>query len=83
MTMKAADIARYLAIVPTSYDDVRFHHWALGYAIARTVLSSNIYKKISTGVLSILSRWSESCIPLIQGGLVPDFIIRWGIRLQL
>lgn len=83
--MKVVDYARSLSILPTSnhYDDVRPHHLVLGYAMLRFVSSSKIYKKISDKLLNILSDLSEACIPLIHIGLVPDFVIRWGIRLQL
>ncbi len=81
--MRVVEFARFLSIVPGSYDNVRFHHVALGYMITRSFFASVLYTKISEGVLSVLSRFSESCIPLIHRGLVPDFIIRWGIRLQL
>jgi hypothetical protein len=81
--MKVVEIARSLSVVPASYDEVRFHHVALGYAITRSFLSSAIYRKISEGLLGMLSRLSESFIPLIQWGLVPDSVIRAGIRIQL
>ncbi len=81
--MKVVDIARSLSILPTSYDHVRFHHVALGYLLTRSFFTSVLYAKLSERVLSVLSGLSESFIPLIHRGLVPDFIIRWGIRLQL
>jgi hypothetical protein len=83
--MKAVDYARSLSILPSSnsYESVRPHHLALGYAILGLVSSSKIYKKITGRILNILSDLSEACIPLIHLGLVPDFVIRWGIRLQL
>lgn len=81
--MKVVDVARSLSILPTSYDDVRFHHMALVYVVTRSFFTSVLYTKISERVLSVLSGMSESFIPLVHRGLVPDFIIRWGIRLQL
>mmetsp|Transcript_17529 Transcript_17529/g.36037 ORF Transcript_17529/g.36037 Transcript_17529/m.36037 type:complete len:406 (+) Transcript_17529:218-1435(+) len=83
--MKAVDYARSLSILPASnsYDNVRPHHLALGYAILGVLTSSKICKKISGKILNMLSDLSEACIPLIHVGLVPDFVIRWGIRLQL
>ena len=83
--MKVVDYARSLSILPSSnsYDSVRPHHLALGYAIFGWMASSKIYKKISGRILNILSDLSEKCIPLIHLGLIPDFVIRWGIRLQL
>ena len=83
--MKIVDYARSLSILPSSksYDSIRPHHLALAYAILGLVSSSKLYKKVSGKVLNILSDLSEACIPLIHLGLVPDFVIRWGIRLQL
>eukprot|EP00536_Pseudo-nitzschia_multiseries_P010765 jgi/Psemu1/67574/estExt_Genemark1.C_3380043 len=83
--MKIVDYARSLSILPPSgrYDDVRPHHLVLGYALLQCVTSLKIYQKISGRVLNMLSDLSEACIPLIHLGLVPDFVIRWGIRLQL
>jgi len=83
--MKVVDCARSLSILPSSnnYNDVRPHHLVLGYAILGCLTSTKLYKKISGKVLNILSDLSEACIPLIHIGLVPDFVIRWGIRLQL
>ena len=83
--MKIVDHARSLSILPSSnrYDDVLPHHVLLGYAVLRFVSSSKLCKKISGRVLNVLSDLSEACIPLIHMGLVPDFVIRWGIRLQL
>jgi hypothetical protein len=34
-------------------------------------------------MLHVCSGLTEKAIPLIQAGLVPDSIVRWGIRLQL
>mmetsp|Transcript_59537 Transcript_59537/g.66642 ORF Transcript_59537/g.66642 Transcript_59537/m.66642 type:complete len:409 (+) Transcript_59537:45-1271(+) len=86
--MKIVDFSRSLAILPayttpTNYDEIRPHHLVLGYAMIRIVTSSKIYRKVSDKVLNILSDLVESSIPLIHKGLVPDCIIRWGIRLQL
>lgn len=83
--MKIVDCARSLSILPSSksYDDVRPHHLMLGCALLRFVSSSKVCKKIGGKILNALSDLSEACIPLIHLGLVPDFVIRWGIRLQL
>jgi hypothetical protein len=81
--MKVVDFARSLSVLPTSYETVRPHHLALGYAIYGTITSTKAYKKIYGKILNILSDFSETCIPLIHMGLIPDAVIRWGIRLQL
>lgn len=38
---------------------------------------------VSNRLVAALSNLSEKCIPLIHYGLVPDFVIRFGIRVQL
>mmetsp|Transcript_670 Transcript_670/g.1600 ORF Transcript_670/g.1600 Transcript_670/m.1600 type:complete len:405 (-) Transcript_670:370-1584(-) len=83
--MKIVEYARTLSILPSSnrYGDVRPHHLVLGYALLGCVTASKVYKKLSGRVLNMLSDLSESCIPLIHMGLIPDFVVRWGIRLQL
>lgn len=81
--MNLVDISRSLFIIPANYNDVRPHQLALGFAVLRMIASTSIAESISNKVLNWLSQFSERCIPLIQMGFIPDFIIRFGIRLQL
>lgn len=81
--MKIVDYSRSLLTVPERYDQVRPHHLFLGMCGLKILASSKAYRQVSEKILSILSGLTESFIPLIQLGVVPDFIIRWGIRLQL
>jgi cyclopropane-fatty-acyl-phospholipid synthase len=81
--MDLVELSRSLLIVPSKYDQVRPHHVALGLAVMRFLASTSVFQKASESILSFLSKLSESCIPLIHYGLVPDFAIRFGIRLQL
>jgi len=67
---------------PKSYDEIRAHHLALGYAIISILVSSKIYQKMCTKILSLLSITSDFAIPLVYKGFVPDCIIRWGIRVR-
>jgi hypothetical protein len=81
--MNIIDVSRSLSILPISYETCRPHHVVLGLAVLKVITASSIYNKMSEKVLSVLSEFSEKCIPLIYHGLVPDALIRFGIRVQL
>jgi len=81
--MNLVDLSRSLFILPAKYDDVRPHQLALGFAALRLLASTSLVHKLSKKILSFLSQFSEFCIPLIHMGLIPDFVIRFGIRIQL
>lgn len=68
---------------PKSYSDVRAHHVLALYVAWNIFTWSSLYQAITKRGLALLSNVSERCIPLIHRGIVPDFIIRWGIRVQL
>ena len=81
--MNFVEYSRSLLTVPGGYNDVRPHHLVLAAGLFQLATSSTIYRKVSEKILSVMSGLTESFIPLVQLGLVPDFIIRFGIRLQL
>lgn len=81
--MNLVDLSRSLFILPSTYQEVRPHHVGLGLCLIRLVSRSTLVQKVSENILNLLSRFSEQCIPLIHMGLVPDFVIRFGIRIQL
>ncbi len=83
--MKIVDFARSLSILPSSnsYESVRPHHVLLGSLVFGWLGKTKITKKITGKILNMLSDLAEACIPLIHYGLVPDFVIRFGIRIQL
>ena len=81
--MNLVDLSRSLLILPANYDDVRPHHLVLGYSLWKIVASTSILHKASQKILSFLSNFAETCIPLIYSGLIPDFVVRFGIRIQL
>jgi cyclopropane-fatty-acyl-phospholipid synthase len=62
-----------------AYDGVRPHHVLLLLAASRALSATRLYQRVVTA----LSTLSEQCVPLIHAGLVPDVLIRLGIRLQL
>jgi Mycolic acid cyclopropane synthetase len=73
----------FVQILPSSYNDVRFHHAVLLYVGYQTFVTSGLYKIIAKNILSFTSKLTEYAIPLIQYGFIPDFVIRYGIRIQL
>jgi len=81
--MSFLEVGKSLLVVPKDYGEVRPHHLVILYATWSLVSSSKLYKSIANKILSVLSNTSEHFIPLIQAGLVPDFVIRFGIRLRL
>ncbi|KAG7352394.1 cyclopropane-fatty-acyl-phospholipid synthase [Nitzschia inconspicua] len=81
--MKIVDYTRSVLTMPNDYEKVRPHHIIFAICGLKIVASSTIYRKISEKILSVMSGLTESFIPLVQLGFFPDFIIRWGIRLQL
>jgi cyclopropane-fatty-acyl-phospholipid synthase len=86
--MKTVEISRSavmsLFVPPTAlYNEIRLHHCLLVWGGWQLVTSSTLYRKVSEQILRVLSGLSESFLPLIQRGLIPDGVIRWGIRLQL
>lgn len=77
------DASKSLLVVPRDYTGVRPHHVVVLYAAARFVTSTKLFKKASNSILSLLSQTTEVMIPLIYAGVIPDFLIRFGIRIQL
>jgi tRNA G46 methylase TrmB len=61
-----------LALVPSSSSSSGSKHGVVG-----------MYQRLAAAVLREASRCTERCIPLIYTGLIPDWCIRFGIRLQL
>lgn len=76
-------ISQSLLLVPNSYDALRPHHAVVAYGVASFVASTSLLQSLSKQLLGWCSALTERCIPLIHLGLVPDWVIRFGIRLQL
>jgi cyclopropane-fatty-acyl-phospholipid synthase len=81
-------LSRSLCILSPSfakahYKYVRPHHLLVLYAAVRALASTSVVKTLCSKILSLLSEVSEQAIPLIHAGVVPDFLIRFGIRVQL
>lgn len=71
------------SLLPSSYSQIRVHHIVALYGIVRLVSSTSLYRKLADKLLNYASNISEHLIPLVYYGIVPDFLIRAGIRLQL
>lgn len=84
MSFAGEGVARSLALMPPpkSYGEIRVHHVVILYAAWNLVLSTGLVHKLKSRILSLLSSISERCVPLIHAGVVPDFVIRYGIRVQ-
>jgi len=73
-------------VVPDSfsYQDIRPHQLVLAAALVKALQSSSLYRTCADKILGYISRASEVIgVPLVMAGLVPDFLIRYGIRIQL
>jgi cyclopropane-fatty-acyl-phospholipid synthase len=81
MSSSFSEAAR--SILPRNYSQIRPHHAVVLYAAVRYLTSSSIYRKLADKILSLMSRTTERLIPLLYAGFVPDFLIRFGIRIQL
>jgi cyclopropane-fatty-acyl-phospholipid synthase len=66
-----------------AYEEIRPHHVIALYGLISVVSASPLVRSMAKRLLNACSGLTEKFIPLIQAGLVPDSIIRWGIRLQL
>ena len=69
--------------LPSSYNDIRFHHAVTLYLGYQALVKSGLYEWMAKHMLSLTSKLTEYFIPLIQYGMIPDFLIRYGIRVQL
>ena len=70
--------------MPKSYDEIRPHQLVLAAAVLQGIQSTSVFRKVANKILSVVSLASESIgVPLVMYGLVPDFLIRYGIRVQL
>lgn len=73
-----------LAVPPSNYEQIRPHHFLLAAALLKAVGSTSIYRKLADKILSVFSQAGETIgVPLVMYGLVPDCLIRYGIRIQL
>lgn len=81
--MSFADWAKSLMVVPADYNEIRPHHAVVLYGALKILqnmpLTTTLYKKFFNGLRSL----TDAAIPLVYAGLVPDWVIRFGIRLQL
>ena len=66
-----------------SYSSIRPHHLLVSYALLTVISASSVYRKLANSALQLLSQTSEALIPLVYRGIIPDPLIRYGIRIQL
>jgi cyclopropane-fatty-acyl-phospholipid synthase len=66
-----------------SYATIRPHHILILYSAFSYLKTTKLCKSAAKGLLNIASKASDYAIPLVYAGLVPDCLIRWGIRLRL
>jgi len=81
--MSLMETSRSLLILPKDYKGIRPHHVIALYGLVKLVTQTGVYKKLVNKLLSLLSNTTENLIPLVYMGIVPDALIRLGIRIQL
>ena len=77
------ETSKSLLILPRNYKSIQPHHVIAFYGLVKLITRSGFYKRLANKILSLLSVTTERLIPLVYMGIVPDFIIRFGIRIQL
>lgn len=65
------------------YSSIRPHHVLVLYNVTKLLKTTKWYQKFHSYIISVLSLTSIRFLPLIHKGYVPDFVIRYGIRVQL
>ena len=69
--------------MPKSYDDIKPHHMILVYGTLQILLSTKSYKKLADKIIQLISRSTDSLIPIVYSNIIPDALIRFGIRMRL
>jgi len=50
---------------------------------AHALLNTSLFRKLGDKILGLMSKTTDLCIPLVYAGLIPDCLIRYGIRIRL
>jgi len=69
--------------IPKLYGDIEPHHLILLYSTLQILKSTKIYQKLADKIIQGLSRTTDILIPLVYCNIIPDCLIRFGIRLRL
>jgi len=56
--------------------------YVLYNVLKSTKISTKLYRKLTATILSLLSKCSDIALPLVYAGIVPDYLIRLGIRIR-
>ena len=83
MSLRMDQLAKSLLIVPQSYQEVAPHHVVVLYTAYQLLSSTALYRKACDKLLTVYSKLTDLCLPLVHAGLIPDFLIRYGMRIQL
>lgn len=64
------------------YKSLRPHHILVLYTTIAYLKSTKLYKAVANYFLNGLSRTTDLALPLVYSGLIPDFLIRYAIRIR-
>lgn len=70
-------------LIPSCYYDIQPHHMVVLYTSYQLLKRTSLYRKLYSKILLLLSSSTDALLPLIYTGYIPDFLIRFGIRVQL
>mmetsp|Transcript_22994 Transcript_22994/g.26638 ORF Transcript_22994/g.26638 Transcript_22994/m.26638 type:complete len:404 (+) Transcript_22994:141-1352(+) len=71
-----------LFTIKYDYNSVRPHHLIIIYTTFNFFKTTKLCKYITDSLLNLISKSTDFAIPLIYSGLIPDSLIRLGIRMR-
>lgn len=69
--------------IPSAYEEIQPHHMLVVYSTLQVLKSTKAYKNLADKIIQLLSSATDSLLPLVYSNLIPDSLIRLGIRLRL
>lgn len=81
ITKSVASLLAFQDGKPT-YNTIRPHHLLVLYTTFAYLKSTKLYKSLTDGIINLLSKSTDIALPLVYSGLVPDYLIRLGIRVR-
>lgn len=69
--------------IPKSYGEIQPHHMMILYSVIQMLRSTRSYRKLADRLVQLISSGTDVLLPLVYSNLIPDTLIRFGIRLRL
>jgi len=72
-----------LATTVTSYNNsIKPHHILALYTTSTVLKNTKLYRKVCNLLLTLLSSTTTLALPMVYSNLIPDFLVRWAIRIR-